>query len=433
MKKKILIVGISIIGLISILPFIKKDKLIKENITNNYNTELAINTSEDGTNYNIVNEVPTTGYELNIEKSVCKTQTDTSGIENAPKDNNITIEYKEGKINFLGVSKQRTRCYLYFDKKETDTIHVSFGDIEVKRTTPDFSKIAEFDEGIYKFSDPVYGGDSYYWRGAVTNNHLIFANKCWRIVRVNGDGTTRLIYNGSVKSGSTCAGNGTNSESVIMGSTDSEKYYATSDGKNDNPSYVGWTFTLGSQRTLSGTASNAKIQTEKWYNANITGTYANKVADGKFCNDRNIRPGYSWTSQPSSTFYYAGYDRTGVKGTTSVMPTLECNSGDVYNLKVGAITADEIVMAGSLYNTRNTSYYLNNGYYYWTMTPFSFEYQNSLFYSAKVYYVGDLGFIEANAANVSWTTPGIRPVINLRSDIAFSGGNGTQNNPYIVQ
>ena len=39
--------------------------------------------------------------DLNNEKSICKTQTDKSGIENAPKDNNITIEYKEGKINFL--------------------------------------------------------------------------------------------------------------------------------------------------------------------------------------------------------------------------------------------------------------------------------------------------------------------------------------------
>ena len=85
MKKKILIVGISIIGLVSILPLIKKDKLMKENIFNNYNTELAVNISEDGTNYNIVNEVPTTGYELNNEKSICKTQTDKTGIEKAPK------------------------------------------------------------------------------------------------------------------------------------------------------------------------------------------------------------------------------------------------------------------------------------------------------------------------------------------------------------
>ena len=96
-----------------------EDELLKENIPNHYNTELAVNISEDGTNYNIVNEVPTTGYELNSEKSICKTQTDTSGIENAPKDNNITIEYKEGKIDFLGITQKGTRCYLYFDLKNS--------------------------------------------------------------------------------------------------------------------------------------------------------------------------------------------------------------------------------------------------------------------------------------------------------------------------
>ena len=32
-------------------------------------------------------------------------------------------------------------------------------------------------------------GTSYYFRGAVTNNYVEFANKCWRIVRVSGDGS----------------------------------------------------------------------------------------------------------------------------------------------------------------------------------------------------------------------------------------------------
>ena len=77
---------------------------------------VAVNTSEDGTNYNIVDEIPTEGYNFNSEKSVCKVATETSGIENAPKDEGITIEYVNSKINILGVTKKGTRCYLYFDK-----------------------------------------------------------------------------------------------------------------------------------------------------------------------------------------------------------------------------------------------------------------------------------------------------------------------------
>ena len=72
---------------------------------------VAINTSEDGTNYTETNTVPTSGYQLNTTKSICKiAATDT-------KDEEITIEYKEVKVNILGVTKKGTRCYLYFDKK----------------------------------------------------------------------------------------------------------------------------------------------------------------------------------------------------------------------------------------------------------------------------------------------------------------------------
>ena len=420
MKKKILIVGISIIGLISILPFIKKDKLIKENIPNNYNTELAVNISEDGTNYNIVDEIPTTGYELNSSKSICKTQNETSGIENAPKDTNITIEYKEGKINFLGVTKQRTRCYLYFDKKDTDTIHVSFGDIEVNRTTPDFSKVATIDEGIFKAEDGMYGGTSYYWRGAVTNNYVKFAGKCWRIIRINGDGTIRLIYDGS-----SCHVNGSNTtNSIAVAGT----AYNTSHNKSY---YVGWTYGSAQRPSTAnpqtgGTASNAKTQLEAWYNNNIGNntTYSSKMADGKYCNDRTSTTSSgescAWTAT-GGTFYYGAYHRINTGA-----PTLSCTSGDIYSLKVGLITADEVMYAGGK-GANNTSYYLYNGQYYWTMSP---HYWNGTI-SGGLMFVAD-----SNGALINvhlHSTYGLRPVINLKADTQFqSGGNGSLDNPYVV-
>ena len=380
---------------------------------------VAVSISEDGTNYKIVDEIPTEGYNFNSEKSVCKVATETTGIENAPKDEKVTINYHDGVIGFDNISKKNTRCYLYFDKKDTDTVHVAFGDIEVKRTTPDFSKMATTDEGIYKVSDPVYGGTSYYWRGAATTNYVKFANKCWRIVRINGDKTMRLIYDGA-----TCHANGTSTEeSVVMGATDSEKYYATSDGQYNNASYVGWTYSLGSQRTTGGTASNAKTQTEKWYNANITGTNASKVADGKFCNDRNVGKnpdGVQGTwSATGAEFYYAGYYRL----RNDYAPTLSCTSGDTYTLKVGAITADEVEFAGGK-NANNTSYYLYNGQNYWTMSP------NRWYGYASVCFVNSYGNLAYDDVHGTY---GLRPVINLRSDTQFqAGGNGTLNNPYVV-
>ena len=296
--------------------------------------------------------------------------------------------------------------------------------INPKDTTPDFSKIATLDEGVYQVSDGMYGGTSYYWRGAVTNNYVTFAGKCWRIVRINGDGSMRLIYDGS-----SCHVNGTNtSESVVIGSSNAEMYYATSDGQYNNSSYVGWTYTLGSQRTTSGIPSNAKTQTEKWYNANITGTNASKVADGKFCNDRNTGQPYSgWSgyvttwSATGTQFAYAGVDRLWNK----YQPTLSCPSGDVYTLKVGAITADEVEFAGGK-NENNTSYYLYNGQNYWTMSPFYWD----ILAQAAVFFVNGDGYLSWNWVNDAL---GLRPVINLKAGTLFAtGGNGTQSNPYVV-
>ena len=51
------------------------------------------------------------------------------------------------------------------------------------------------DKGLYKTVDDY--GDTYYYRGKVDNNYVSFAGYVWRIVRINGDGSIRLIYSGT--------------------------------------------------------------------------------------------------------------------------------------------------------------------------------------------------------------------------------------------
>ena len=283
------------------------------------------------------------------------------------------------------------------------------GNITVNRETPTFSNIATTDEGVYRVLDRMYGGYSYYWRGAVTNNYVKFANKCWRIVRINGDGSIRLIYDGA-----TCHTNGTSTaESIVVAGQAYNTIYNQSN-------YVGWTYSGIEQRTLYGTSSNAKTKLESWYNSNIgnNSTYASKIADGKYCNDRNVASGYTWAIN-GSTFYYAGYRRLWVDYT----PTLACNSGDVYTLKVGLITADEVEFAGGK-NENNTSYYLYNGQNYWTMSPYFWNgsYVNMLAVNSNGHF---------DSSPVYNTAARLRPVINLKSDVTFTG-NGTIDNPYVV-
>lgn len=311
--------------------------------------------------------------------------------------------------------------------------------LNIKTSIPDFTKVATKTEteleddgtdnnGIFETDDPMYGTGkkTYYWRGAATTNHVIFDNKCWRIVRINGDGSIRLIYNG-VPSGTTCSGNGVNVDSIVLPGTKYNTSY-------DNNSYVGWTYTVGSQRPstnasqTSGVASSIKTELENWYSSNIT--YKSKVAKGKFCNDRNMENGTTWEANPTYEQSYAAYVRL---RKTPYAPTLACSDEDIYDLNIGAITADEVMFAGGGAGStmNNVSYYLYNGQFYWTMSPYNWSgYMDGN--NAAVFYVYNNGSINGNY--VGMEIAGLRPVINLLSSTQFeTGGNGTADNPYVVQ
>ena len=91
---------------------------------------------------------------------------------------------------------------------------------------------------------------------------------------------------------------------------------------------------------------------------------------------------------------------------------------------IGLISADEVAFAGGVFNSSNSSYYLYNSAAYWTMSPYYFS--SSYAYVFLVYNNGYL------LTNIVHNPHGVRPVINLRSDVQISEGNGTQNNPFKV-
>jgi len=379
---------------------------------------MAMYKSDGEFNYIEIEDMPGNDYTINEEKSYCNM---TSG----DRDTGAILKTINGN-HTIGKLKKNDRCYFYFDKKEAtseDTL-AKLNITNVNTTTPTFSNVATTDEGVFRVEDGMYGGYSYYFRGAVTNNHVIFANKCWRIIRINGDGSIRLIYNGAVLTGNKCTGNGTNAGSVAL----INQMYNIS---CDNNSYVGWTYKLWYQRpssTTEGTetASNAKSQTESWFNTTITGTDLEKVADGKFCNDRNTKNNETWRAKTDNNQYYAGYARL----INAKTPTLSCPIGDVYKGKVGLITADEVSYAGGVYGTGNTSYYLYNGQNYWTMSPSDW---NSPY--AQVFYVNSNGSLGSYGGMSGVTSSrNLRSVLNLKVDTTFnSGSDGSQNFPYIVQ
>ena len=296
--------------------------------------------------------------------------------------------------------------------------------------TPNFGSTATTDEGIYAAQDDY--GTSYYFRGASTNNYVKFANKYWRIIRINGDGTIRLIYDGT----SAHANGESSTDRQISTSAFNSSY-------NDN-AYVGYMYGQTGASSYSATHANTNSSTIKrtvdnWYKTNIVDAgYSDKVADVIYCNDRQIDnlSGYG-------TALGYGRNQTGYMARyrlyTNKSPILTCtNKNDRFTVSdtsrrngaltypVGLITADEVAMGGGVFGSSNSnsSYYLYTGSTYWTMSPYFFDSG-----VANEFFVRSSGRIDYDYVNVSY---GVRPVLSLKSDISVTG-TGTQNDPFLVQ
>lgn len=81
------------------------------------------------------------------------------------------------------------------------------------------------EQGLYRTEDDY--GTSYFYRGDVKNNNVYFAGYYWKIIRMNGDGSIRMIYNGTTPN---ATGDYT--------SVNNKKYQYNS--RCTNPTYVGY-------------------------------------------------------------------------------------------------------------------------------------------------------------------------------------------------
>ena len=173
-----------------------------------------------------------------------------------------------------------------------------------------------------------------------------------------------------------------------------------------------------------------------WYTANLL-SYASKLEDTVFCNDRSIADYGGWdiNNANTSNLCFGAYGRL----RTNTTPSLVCqNSGDRFTVNssngnglleypIGLLTADEYALAGAVYNTSNSSFYLYNGQYQWSLSP-------SLFYSASSdntsgFYLGSSGYLSGVSVGNAY---GLRPVVSLAPGATITGGNGSSSTPYLV-
>lgn len=276
--------------------------------------------------------------------------------------------------------------------------------------------------GLYKSIATTSGQPTYYFRGNVTNNYIKFGKDAstgkaliWRIVRINEDKTVRIILDNSI-----------NTSYYVFYEKDNNKingmYYSNTGDPGPNSRQV-------------------KYILDRWYDNNLKNNYGSKVSIGDyFCEQNKVA---STTYTPTTQEEINNYKSNPVLRTNYTYPDFRCskdgNEHGLVNSAVGLISYDEVVFAGGNTNATNTNYYLyngitfnesnnsistsnrNNNYNWFTMSPNN---------PGSVWYVTNSGQLNT----IATTSPNgyIRPVINLRSNVIVTKGNGNKNSPYEV-
>lgn len=242
---------------------------------------------------------------------------------------------------------------------------------------------ATSNEGLIQTTDSK--GTAYFFRGDVDNNYVKLGEKYFRIVRINGDSTVRLVLDGVLN----------------------EKY-----AYNTNVVAEGQNITdlvKLSNASLYGILNN-------WVQTDL-GEYAKNVTEGDFCTD------LAFNNAINGINYAPTYDRV----FKDRAPDIVCE-GTATSLKVGLLSVDEVILAGSADTQENKKYYLYNENItdgYLTMSSLSLNTANNLA-MVDIMNNGAIG-----SGKFITDVVNIRPVINIGVSAKVKG-TGTKNNPYII-
>ena len=243
--------------------------------------------------------------------------------------------------------------------------------------------VSTTNEGLLVSEDEL--GQTYYFRGSVDNNYVKMNNLMFRIVRINGDGSVRLVLDNTLEDNS---------------------YYLRRINKTNE--YL---------NNMIFDNSDIKKVLDEWYNTNLL-SVDNYIASSNFCYDN------AFYLQNESEYFTNSYDRIYVSNAAS----LNCQEG-IYVGKVGLLSIDEVIYAGASKDGTNNSYYLYNPSIlnnWWTMSSSKVNVQSN---NVNNYLITSGGGIDLEGKlNSSY---GIRPVISLDKGVKVSG-MGTLENPYEI-
>ncbi|MBR2678760.1 MAG: hypothetical protein IKE63_05025 [Bacilli bacterium] len=322
-------------------------------------------------------------------------------------------------------------------------------------------------------------------------NNVIFAGFCWQMIRTTDTGGVKLIYNGLPNSGQ-CNNSGTAQQ--IGTSTFNTNYNSPAYvGYMYNPStlitykensaatsgslfgtgvtYNGGNYTLTNTSTtydethhytcnnttgicgtvryyyyynyyteisngrtidqcltdmlsadnVNQTNSTIKTNVDNWYANNMV-SYTSKLEDTIFCNDRGIRDLGGWNPNGGSKASYLLFKHGSANSDLSCTNITDqfslTNTKAKLTYPVGLLTSPET-------NLLSNSNAIKTEQVYWLISPSSFYNDNALERSVKT-----TGIVTNYIIN---STYGVRPAISLKPGTLYTSGDGSKNNPYIVE
>lgn len=327
-----------------------------------------------------------TGYDENLKYSISSNEASINIINaNLEKDDfllvdNVLIKSKATENFKLKIENNKNTSFILSIHKMNENEEYFFATIlknnEIKKEsiTKPSVEIATNNEGLIEDVDDY--GLTYYFRGNVKNNYVKFADELWRIVRINGDGTIRLILNSTLNELS----------SFNSKIEDYEKY--------DN---------LDVAKKLNS-----------YYETNLK-KHEDYIANTKFCKETE---GFI----NSNNKIYNAYTRL----VTNNIPSFNC-LGESYRSRIGLITVDEVAYAGSNFKDDNKGYYLYNEDIedVWWLSNLA-KTKDNTFYPFSVTKDGKISDITTGTAYKK-----VRPVINIIKKTIVKG-SGTLEDPYII-
>ena len=310
-----------------------------------------------------------------------------------------------------------------------DNAMLGTGTTKMGNEVATFTSISGENERVLNTAPDDYG-TSYYYRGNVDDNYIDYAGMCWRIVRIEGDGSIKIILE-----------NKNNVCEKTNGELNSKLGVANWGIDNTNGLYK------ANYLNPSSSVDSALVNLFKTFQTNSLKDNLTNLKSGNWC--MNEKAYASGTTTLSTTIDKQNYytNKTAFDYETKVRlenmatksPTLKCNgtvmtkySDNSTDMYVGTLTADEVVFAGEVADPDweygyNDNFYLSKDYNWWTLSLGQFGSD-----SDKAYAFSFKGLTDEMSVQFSIAMQA-RPAIQLKNTVTISKGDGTINNPYVVQ